>query len=206
MSIFKPFGKAAKFTFVTVPLSIFGWQLNKGLFFWVRSLWTRSINPACPDCDEGVLLCQRNVEAVFEQTERGDRPRQLYPWVCNHCGYGLLESLDHKRVREVTGHHRTERARSVFTELELQEREAFSRKHRIASRIFFVASLLTFANSIHMLASGLSMIPTLNWASFSLMFWVFGMKRSYRSWQVMSGHIFEHGAARYWFKHEKWLI
>ena len=33
MRFVKPLGKAAKFTAVTMPLSIFGWQLNKRLFF-----------------------------------------------------------------------------------------------------------------------------------------------------------------------------
>ena len=45
MRFVKPLGKAAKFTAVTMPLSIFGWQLNKRLFAWVRALWAGSINP-----------------------------------------------------------------------------------------------------------------------------------------------------------------
>ena len=208
MGILKPIGKAAKFTTVTMPMSIFGWQLNKRLFFWTRSFWTQSVNPACPQCEEGVLLGQRDTEpvAVIEQGERGTRQRKLYPWVCNHCGYELMEELDQKRVRATAGRLRMERAQSVFSELELAEREAFARRHKIASRIFYVVALLMFANGVRMLATGTSLILTLNWGSFALMFFVFGMKRSYRSWQVMSGHIFESGAARHWFRYEKWLI
>jgi uncharacterized membrane protein len=206
VSIFKPVGKAAKFTFVTAPLSIFGWQLNKRLFMWLRSFWSRSVNPACPKCDEGVLISQSSVAPVFDQSEGGERPRQLYPWVCNHCGFAMLETLAPKAVREVAGRLRMERARSVFSELELHERSQFAQKHQVASRIFFGVSALVFIGCIYMIATGASLILSLNWASFAFMFWVFGMKRSFRAWQVLSGHIFEQGAARYWLAHEKWLI
>lgn len=204
MSFFKPVGKAAKFALVTVPLSVFGWQLNKGLFSWLRSSWTRSISPACPECDQGALISHLDVEPVFERSN--DRPRRLYPWVCNHCGYALLEESSLSRVHEVTRRLRMERAYAAFTDMEQQERNAISRQHKIASRLFFATSGLMFLSTVYMLATGASSMPILNWASFSLMFWVFAMKRSYRAWQVTSGHIFERGAARYWFKHEKWLI
>ena len=38
------------------------------------------------------------------------------------------------------------------------------------------------------------------------MYWVFGMTRSYRAWQVAIGHLFVEGAARHWFSHERWLV
>jgi hypothetical protein len=202
VGILKPVSKTAKFTFVTLPLSVFGWQLNKRLFFWIRSLWTRSVSPACPECDSGILQCQRDAEPMFAQ---GDA-RRLYPWVCDHCGYAMLESLDVKRVRDVSGRLRAERARASFSELEIQEREKFAGRHKIASRIFFTVTALLLARSIYMLATGLPVILSLNWASFAFMFFVFGMKRSYRAWQMMTGHIFETGAVLYWLRHGKWLI
>ena len=64
MRFVKPLGKAAKFTAVTMPLSIFGWQLNKRLFAWVRALWAGSINPTCPDCDSGILLAQTHFQTA----------------------------------------------------------------------------------------------------------------------------------------------
>ena len=206
MSIFKPARKAAKFAFVAVPAGIFGWQLNKRLFFWLRSLWSRSVNPACPSCDGGVLYSQASVDPVLEHDAHSASPRQLYPWVCNHCGWAVLESLDAKRVREVVARARAERAMAAFPLIEMAEREAISKKHRVGSRIFFGVAALTFANGVYMLASGMSVFLVLNWMSFSFMFWVLGMKRSYRAWQVTSGHLFEEGALKYWLKHEKWLI
>jgi uncharacterized membrane protein/ribosomal protein S27AE len=201
VSNFKPIKKAARFTFVAAPKSIFGWELNKRLFLWIKSFWTRSINPACPQCDQGVMLARSNVEMLDD----GGLPNQLQPWVCNHCGYALLEA-NIKRVRLVVSDQRLERAKEEFGDMELKTREQLARNHRISSRIFFLFAIPTFAYAVYMISTGVAWMPTINWAVFSFMFWVFGMKRSYRSWQVLSGHIFETGAFGHWFKHEKWLI
>lgn len=197
--------QAAKYVTVTMPLSMFGWQLNKGLFAWNRSLWTRTVNPTCPDCNAGVLVAQRNAPAILDQTD-GDDARPLQPWVCNHCGFGLLAPEGHNGIREVANRHRLARARVAFGDLSMTEREAFGRQHRIASRIFFTAAAVIGAHGIYLLASAAPLIIAINWLSFAFMFWVFGMKKSYRSWQVTTGHIFQDGAARHWFGHEKWLV
>lgn len=197
--------QAAKYVTVTMPLSMFGWQLNKGLFAWNRSLWTHTVNPTCPDCNAGVLVAQRNAPAILDQTD-GDDARPLQPWVCNHCGFGLLAPEGHNGIREVANRHRLARARVAFGDLSMAEREAFGRQHRIASRIFFTAAAVIGAHGIYLLASAAPLIIAINWLSFAFMFWVFGMKKSYRSWQVTTGHIFQEGAARHWFGHEKWLV
>lgn len=197
--------QAAKYVTVTMPLSMFGWQLNKGLFAWNRSLWTRTVNPTCPDCNAGVLVAQRNAPAILDQTD-GDDARPLQPWVCNHCGFGMLAPEGHNGIREVANRHRLARARVAFGDLSMAEREAFGRQHRIASRIFFTAAAVIGTHGIYLLASAAPLIIAINWLSFAFMFWVFGMKKSYRSWQVTTGHIFQDGAARHWFGHEKWLV
>lgn len=197
--------KAAKYVTVTMPLSMFGWQLNKGLFAWNRSLWTQAVNPTCPDCNAGVLVTQRDAPVILDQTDGGDG-RPLQPWVCNHCGFGMLAPEGHNGIREVANRHRLARARVAFGDLSMAEREAFGRQHRIASRIFFTAAAVIGAHGIYLLASAAPLIIALNWLSFAFMFWVFGMKKSYRSWQVTTGHIFQEGAARHWFGHEKWLV
>ncbi|MBU9439557.1 hypothetical protein KTE91_31260 [Burkholderia multivorans] len=206
MRFVKPLGKVAKFATVTMPLSIVGWQLNKRLFLWIRSLWTRAVNPPCPECDGGILFVRSDAPPVLDQLEGQRDHKPLYPWVCNHCGFGVLAGRDHQHVQEIAGRHRIARAHDVFGELEMQQREEFAWKHRIASRLFFVAAALVLANGIHMLASGSPLILALNWLSFALMFWVFGMKRSYRSWQVVTGRLFEEGAAKHWFHHERWFV
>ena len=128
--------RVTKYVTVTMPLSMFGWQLNKGLFEWNRSMWTRTINPKCPDCDAGVLMAQRETPAILDQIEGGDS-RPLQAWSCNHCGFGMLAPEGRDGIREVANRHRLARARMAFGDLSLAEREAFGRQHRISSRIFF---------------------------------------------------------------------
>jgi hypothetical protein len=202
----KPAGKAAKFVFVTAPLSIFGWELNKRLFSMIRVMWTRTVNPACPMCEQGVLVIHRDIAPVLDQNEQGQASRELYPWACSHCNHAMLEVADARKVKEVADRIRLEQAKSMFSEIEMKERDDIARKHKWGSRLFFVVSTLVFINFIRMLANGSTLILTLNWASFAFMFWVFGMKRSYRAWQVLSGHIFERGAFWHWLRHEKWLV
>jgi hypothetical protein len=197
--------RVTKYVTVTMPLSMFGWQLNKGLFEWNRSMWTRTINPKCPDCDAGVLMAQRETPAILDQIEGGDS-RPLQAWSCNHCGFGMLAPEGRDGIREVANRHRLARARMAFGDLSLAEREAFGRQHRISSRIFFSAATVIGAHGIYLLASAAPLMMALNWLSVAFVFWVLGMKKSYRSWQVTTGHIFQEGAARHWFGHEKWLV
>lgn len=202
MVVRKPIRKAAKFAFVSIPAGLAGWQLNKHMFMWLRSFWKRSVSPACPECDAGVMLCDNQAESAPDAA--GDTKR-LYPWVCNHCRYAILETADVSQVRAVVTARRNERARAMFSDLQLQERDVLARRHKIGARIFYVFSLLTFINFVHMLATGAALIVAINWAAFALMFAVFGMKKVYRAWQVTSGQLFKTGAFWHWLKHEKWL-
>ncbi len=197
--------KVTKYLAVTMPLSVFGWQLNKGLFEWNRSMWTRTVNPRCPDCDAGVLLAQRDAPVILDQTEGSDA-RPLQAWSCNHCGFGMLAPQGRTGISEVANRHRLARARMAFGDLAWTEREFFGRKHRIASRIFFGAAAVVGGHGIYLLASAAPIMMALNWLSVSFFFWVMGMKKSYWLWQVTTGHIFEEGAAKRWFTHEKWLV
>ena len=155
----------------------------------------------------GNLLAQTEASAILDQPMKAtDKPQPLYPWACNHCGFTLLAGLDHKHVGEVARRHRFGRARAAFGDLAMQERAGFAGKHRVASRIFFCTSAAMLVGGIYMLASGTSLMIALPWLSFSGMYWIFGMTRSYRAWQVATGHLFVEGAARHWFSHERWLV
>ncbi len=208
MNIRKPVGKAIKFAFVKIPQGIVGWQLNKQMYGHVRNNWARATSPACPECDAGIMLCDDSeAPTIVEQNAGAPRKKQelLYPWQCADCGFSLLAPKDAGAVRKIVAQRRAVQAESAFSDMEMAERQAIARRHRIGSRIFLVVALLTFLNFAQMVAFGVSWFVTLNWLSFSLMFAVFGMKKSYRAWQVTSGHVFEEGAFWHWLKHEKWL-
>ena len=203
MGIFNGMKKVVKFTTVTAPLNIIGWNHNKRMFNTIRTYFTRSVNPPCPMCDSGVMVCVKTLGTVPSATKASE---PLHSWGCTGCDFGLLEIDNKKRVREVVTRMRWTRAKQAFTQVEQDERLRIARTHRIASRIFFVMAAVIFANCIRFIVTGEPVMMTLNWASVTLMFWVSGMKRSYRAWQVAEGHLFEEGAFWYWFKNASWLI
>jgi hypothetical protein len=204
VSLINKAGKAAKFAVVTVPLGIIGWNQNRKTFMFLRGFWTRSVNPSCPECERGVLLCDTATPTNVKNA--GKASTQLFPWVCSDCQYTLYEPRNPTAVRGAVALLKQQQAKAAFTELELAERELIAKRHRLSCRIFFVAAALTFANFIRLLIINAPLMFSVNWFSFAFMFWVFGMKRSYRAWQIANGHLFEKGAFAYWFKQGKWLI
>jgi hypothetical protein len=198
-------GKATKFTFVTVPLNVVGWNYNKKLFLWLRAFWTRSVNPDCPECNKGVLICDQNYDPSGH-TQNVKGTQTLFAWVCTDCNYALLESKNPKVVRNAVAAIRQQQAKAAFSEMEQAELQRLAMGHRRGSRIFYAAALLTFANFARLLSTDAPIMFSTNWLCFAIMFWVFGMKRAYRCWQVSEGHLFQAGAFRHWFKQGKWLI
>ena len=205
MGIWKAGKKAAKFTFVSMPLSILGVnQLRMGNKH-LSDLWKSLSNPVCPECDKGLLVMEEDEPGVLDQQQDGTT-HDLHPWVCNKCGFAFLAESDVAKVREGASRYRNERVKVLLTSMEYAERQQIARGHCLHSRVLFVASLLAAVGFTYMLASGASLILALNWLSIAFALWVFGMKKSYRSWQVTTGNLFEEGAFWFWFKNEKWFV
>lgn len=204
MGILKAGKKAAKIAFVSMPLSILGINQLKMGIQQISDLWKSLSNPVCPECDNGVLVMQDGGQVVDQQQD--GTTRHLQPWVCNRCGFALLEESDVTKVRKIAARYRNERVKAVFTDMEYAEREKIAHGHRLHSRAFFLASALVAIGFVYMLASGAALLLALNWLSIAFAMWVFGMKMSYRSWQAKTGQLFVDGAFWYWFKNEKWLI
>jgi hypothetical protein len=200
VSRFKPIRKVTKFVFLTVPAGLISWNLNRRLFLWLRSLWVRSVNPACAECNLGVMVREGGSGAA----RTADTAPPL-PWICNRCGYAVFGHEAPGALRRAVGRRRQDRAQAAFNLMQPSERSHIARKHCLAARLLYATAALTFVNGIHMLARGASTVVALNWAAFSVMCAVFGLIRVYRAWQLLTGHIFEAGAFWYWFAHEKWL-
>jgi hypothetical protein len=189
--------QGARFVLVTMPAAVVGWEMNKGLFGWIKSMAVRSFNPPCPQCDKGVLI----------KNSAGESPDgQLHAWQCNACQHQILAKDDVAEVREISRRMRNDQVRDALSTMDLAERETVSRSRRRASRIFYGMAALLFCTFVWMLATGTSLVIAANWASMSFMFAVFGLKQAYRSWQVLSGHVFQRGSFGYWFRNERWLV
>ena len=201
MGIWSTSKKTAKF-FVSMPLSILGVGQIKAGNKNISDMWKSLANPVCPECGKGVLVMQNE-----QQNHAGQHfEKPLYPWVCNRCPFSFLGEAKASKVSESTTRYRNERVKAVFLDMDHTELERIARGHCLHSRVFFLASVLTMIGFFYMLVWGSGAMLAANWFSIAFALWVFGMKRSYRSWQVRTGHLFFEGAFWFWFKHEKWLI
>jgi len=205
MGFFNTGKKVAKFTFISMPLSLFGVnQLRMGNQ-QIKALWQSNFNPICPNCDHGVLLKQDSVEQELEQTPEGDT-RLYHPWVCSNCQFGFLEEDSKKKVRASAARYRNERIKTTLSTIEYDEIQRIAKSHRVHSRALFLCSLFGIIGFFYMLYSGASLMLSLNWLSISFSLWVLGMKKSFRCWQVLSGQLFVEGAFWHWFQTQKWIV
>lgn len=202
MSILGSGKKAAKFVFVSMPLSLFGINQLKMGNQQIADLWRSLTNPTCPVCDAGVLLrSEGDANTVDHETGH-----QLYPWACSHCGWGFLQVKSKKKVSEDCARYRGELIKAKLTNLEIVEREKYARAHRLHSRAFFITATLAVLGFLYMIASGAALILAFNWLCFALVAWIFGLKRSYRCWQLTTGTLFVKNSFWQWLKNEKWII
>lgn len=206
MGLFDKGKKAAKFTFISMPLSIFGTNQLKMGNQQIASLWKSIVNPTCPECNEGVLMIQKAEQETFEQTDDAFSPLRLYPWRCTKCQFAFLEEDNATKVREAVAKYRNEKIKQSLSTIEQQEIEAIANNHKLYSRTLFVASTLCLIGFFYLIATNASLLIACNWLAIGFALWVFGMKRSYRSWQVRTSHLFVDNAFWHWLKHEKWII
>jgi hypothetical protein len=129
VSGFKPIRKVTKFVFLTVPAGDISWNLSRRLFLWLRSLSVRSVNPACPECNRGVMLREGGPAAASTE---GTAP--ALPWICNGCGYAVFGYEAPAALRSAVGRRREDRAQAAFNLMQLSERRHMARKHCIAAR------------------------------------------------------------------------
>lgn len=189
-----------------MPASILGVGLLRAGNRHIADLWKSLTHPVCPSCDKGILIMQAGEEGqVLDQRTDGSI-LTLHPWVCHKCGFGLLAPDDPAKARDSAARLRNERVKELLSGMELAEREQIARGHRLHSRTFFLTSALIMCGFLYMIASGATLLLSVNWLAIAFVLWVFGMKRSYRAWQVMTGQLFVSGALWFWFKNEKWLI
>lgn len=199
MSFFGKAKGAAKFTFVTVPSKVFGVGQIRSNHETIKSLYKSLRNPACPMCARGVLSIRD------DDVEQGEGAARMYTWACNQCDFMLLGSKDQASILPTVTKLRQEQALEQFDGLESGERERFVTLHTNHSRLFFGASLVMFLGFCFMLLRGNGALLSLNWLMLAVLMFVFGLKKSYRAWQVEHGVLFVSGAFKSWFNNERWF-
>ena len=197
MSILSGAKKAAKFTFVSMPLSILGWgQLKQGNR-QIGDLW-RSINaPICPECQQGGL---------HRRTDTSSNDETLHPWECSNvdCHFTIL-APDALAVREIARARSIERTKQRFAFLSDQKRIQLIRGHTWKSRFFWACATVLSVGSIYMLGSGAAMLTTMAWIGWSIATALWGLRWSYRAWQIETGTLYVAGSYARFILNERWL-
>jgi len=200
MGVWNGTKRAAKFVAVTMPMSMFGInQLRMGQA-QINDLYRSLTNPICPECNRGTLKLQRASE------EQGGSHRDEHPWVCTRCGQVYLAPADKKQVKQLVAEERNKRAAAEMASMDEAERRALWRSHAIRSRWYFGSGLCLFGGFLYMLASGASLLLSANWLALGFVLFVYGLKASYRAWQVATGTLFQRGAFPLWLWNCKWFI
>ena len=189
--------RAAKFTFVEMPLSILGWRQLRANNGYIRDLWRTLRHPQCPECGRGVMHLPANAQPD---------EKALYPWECSaKCGFGVLAPQDPAEIRHIVQARSETRGKQRLAFLGDPERDKLITSHLRKSRAYWVVVALVFLMAAWQLAIGAPVMVVLSVLSMCLPFSIHAIRWSYRAWQVRSGTLFVEGAFGRYVRDMLWV-
>ena len=157
-------------------------------------LGKKAASPVCPKCGQGRLSLRKSVPA-------SDGHEARYR-CCDSCDYQQpltgATNAEFESLRDYT----MERIDSMSD----AEVAAILRTHKLSSRVFYSLSGMMCLYAFYMMLFGQVTGMFLSLSGFALMFLVFGIKSSYRHWQVSTGTLFEPGSFRRWWATGPWVV
>jgi hypothetical protein len=193
--------KAAKFTFVSVPMAVLGVRSLRMNQQYINDLWRSLTLPHCPHCDRGILTPQRVDGSAPDHEEV---PDAYVAWRCGQCGFGFYASPNKKRVRAYALQLRTQRYKEALSRVDRAQMQERFVQHQRNARIYYGASALLGLGFLYMIGSGSSLLLAFNWLAIAAALFVLGLTKAYRAWQVKTGTLFVPGAFWGWLRSGKW--
>ncbi|EOZ1557807.1 hypothetical protein ACQK1D_003686 [Escherichia coli] len=189
--------RAAKFTFVEMPLSILGWRQLRANNGYIRDLWRTLRHPQCPECGRGVMHLPANAQPD---------EKALYPWECSaKCGFGVLAPQDPAEIRHIVQARSETRGKQRLAFLGDPERDKLIASHLRKSRAYWAFGAFAFLMAVWQLAAGAPLMVVLSALSLCLPFSILAIRWSYRAWQVRSGTLFVEGAFGRYVRDMLWV-
>ena len=189
--------RAAKFTFVEMPLSILGWRQIKANNGYISDLWRSLRSPVCPECGRGVMH-------LPDDAQPDDKA--LYGWECSaHCGFRVFTTRDPQDISGIVRARSEERGKQRLAFLADPERGKLIASHQRRSRAYWVVAALVFLMAAWQVATGASAMVVLSVLSMCLPFSIHAIRWSYRAWQVQTGTLFVSGAFTRYMRDMLWL-
>lgn len=197
MKILKTAKNAAKFTFVSIPLSIFGWRNISSNHQHLKDLVSTIRNPHCPMCDKGVMFVHKDAEPD---------ENALYPWTCSGgCGFGVFTLRGQDSINKVLLPVITKKGRAQLNGMSEEEQTGLIKSHTRQSRMFWVFAVLCPLIALYGLATGSAAPTGISILSMTLPFSILAIKWSYRAWQVRTGTLYVEGAFKQFVKRGLWI-
>ncbi len=197
MKIINGAKRAARFTFVDMPLSMLGWRQLKANNGYIRDLWRTLRHPQCPECGRGVM----HLPADAQPDEKA-----LYPWECSaHCGFRVFAPHDPQEIARIVQARSETRGKQRLAFLGDPERDKLITSHLRKSRAYWVVVALVFLMAAWQLAVGAPLMIVLSVLSMCLPFSIHAIRWSYRAWQVRSGTLFVEGAFGRYVRDMLWV-
>jgi hypothetical protein len=190
--------RAARVTFIEMPLSIIGWRQIKSNNGYIRDLWRTLRNPQCPECGRGVMHLPDGAEPD---------DKALYPWECSaKCGFGVLAPENPTEIRRIVETRNEVRGKQRLAFLDDPERSRLIRSHMRKSRGYWAVVGLIFLMAAWQLAVGAPLMVVLSLLVMCLPFSIHAIRWSYRAWQVGTGTLFVSGAFQRYVRSMRWIF
>lgn len=209
MKIFKAAKKVGKFTFITIPLSLFSFHQLKIGNSVIKSLWQSINSPVCPHCDKGILEESDSIDIEKLFIDTNDKIQHHNPhlkkYYCTKCDFSLINS-NNELTLQIMSYRKIRFQKEITESGRGKERNTLIQQHTHSSRILFFVSLSCFFGFLYLIVSGSSIIIAANWFCIAATLSILAMKKSYRAWQVETGNIFIKGAFIHWLTYGRWFI
>ncbi|MDT3723009.1 hypothetical protein [Pseudomonas oryzihabitans] len=197
MKLWQRTKKAAKFSFVSMPLSILGWRNISNNHEYLKDLVSSIRNPHCPMCEKGVMHVSKDASPDSNA---------LYPWTCSAgCGFAVFTQRDQASINQVLLPIITQKGRAQLNGMSEAKQEQLIRSHTRQSRMFWILAAMCFLLALYDIASAGLTPSVIGTVSVAFPFSILAIKWSYRAWQVRTGTLYVKGAFKKFFLRGLWL-
>lgn len=132
-------------------------------------------------------------------------PKRLLGWDQLKANNRLITDLWRSARTPADTSAQAAKVRERFDQLRADQRQNLIAGHVRVSRFWFGCAIACLVGALYMIANQAPFIVAVNWLAFAILAGVFGLKRSYRAWQVETGTLFQQGAFRHFVNHERWF-
>jgi ribosomal protein L37AE/L43A len=188
--------RTAKYVVWGMPTTILGVPVLRASSQQIRDLYRSLTWPVCPECQHGTLV---RIEP--------DDPKAIDThWHCRKCKSVFIAPADAKEANAFFSSIRHEAAVTQMFAMGNTTRADLMRGHRFRSRWYYGMTAAFLMGFFFNIAVGSGVFSLLNWLILAFVMFIFGLKASYRYWQITTGVVFEAGAFRRWFWRGRWFV